>query len=516
MTRNIDLVVLAHARTFGLTVHPGQTKSTSSTTMRGGQVSDVEQFAAGERLEARGYLRRCGEDRTWGDGTVSRRYEVTDEGRAYVRAQDGLDDLTIDAARAMHARDLQEIWGGHPVADSQLALRAAGDARVRGALVACGEAHSGTGGWHVIPYVVAPEGRIGWVDTAKGRAYLSDVTLDAEMVVALTAPGQGAGPKASGAAVWSSPDAGGGTSTEAPDGWIQLVVDIRTHGDVDTIEASAELVAYGLVTCYSHSRGRPLSERVSSWPLDDDQRRRIESLAATWLDDLLERVGPDPGHARLEGAADEAAHCLYPFAKPAESGTPRRALCDYRIGWVADAAGEYTLDSVVGMRRIDAIDRALKRWAVERLAPLVEALPAELDAYTTDGQSRGTHDRRMRIVRAASAELLDLRMRELVSTRTAGHTRVHDLEDQLRAILYERGAIVTEEGRGAGVTCTSSPPRPQAVRGEIDGVEVWRVPFGAEAPEGFTHPLMLTVGHELRCRPEDAEQLTTAMLRSRS
>ena len=482
--------------------------------MRGRKVSDLEQLAAAERLETRGYVRRCGEDRTWGDGTVSRHYEITDEGRAYMREQDDLSDLTVDGARGMSARDLRELWGGHPVADRQLGLRAVGGARVRGVLVACGEAHSGTGGWHVIPYVT-PDRRIGYVDTAKGRAYLTDERLSEEAVVALTVPGQTPGAKASGAAAWSSPDAGGGAGTEAPDGWVQLVIDIRTHEPVEQLVLASPptLVAYGLVTCYSR-RGATVQTLVSEWPLDDDQRGRIHALAGAWLEDLREQIGPDPGYSGLvEPGAADAAHALHSFAvewEP-ERGTVRRALRDHRIDWVADAAGEHRLDAVVGARRIDAIGRALSRWAAERLGPMVSAIPAELEAYTADGQSRGVHDRRERLIRAAAAELLDHRMDALLRI-TGASSRVGELAAQCREILYERGAIVTDEGMSAGVTCTSPPPQPQAVRGELAGTEVWYVPHGAEAPEDFGHVLVITVDHAIRCRPEDAERLSRMAL----
>ena len=396
--------------------------------------------------------------------------------------------MEIQEARSMHATDLAK--SSSSVAQHQLSLREAGGALVRGALAAAGERHTGTGGWHIIPYVT-PDGVVAYVDTAHGRAYVTSVRLDAETIEALTMPDQTPGAKASGAAVWSYPDAGGGAS-EAPDGWMQLLVDIRLHSPVaDVVSAAPELVAYGLVTCYSHRRGDPIDKHVSDWPLDEEQRRRVRQIAEEWLLSARERVGPDPGYPShpIQSGRGMVSQALF------VSDVIRKATCEYGLGWAADAAGANDVGAVSGARSIDAIHRALKGRLVELLTPVADALPAGLK-YGDGSDYEGGYA----AIGSAASALLQRTLAPL-------QREITRLDARLISVLYEHGAIVTEAGQELGVTCSTPPRKPQAQREQIKGREVWLVPFGADVPDGFDHCLVMSVSHEIRCRPEDAEFL---------
>lgn len=497
--RNEEIVraVLRHMRRFAISTGG----AIGGTYIEGRMVSARELAQICELARERGWVSATPLEAWCGCDGV--RYELTDAGRAEARVGEDRGELTLEVARALHTSDLRAVWGDQPLAQRQIELRETGGARVRGALVAAGHSYSGTAGWHIIPYVTpAPAREVGYVDTARGRAYLTGVTLDDETIVALTVPGQGPGSQASGAAAWSSPDVGRGGSTEAPDGWVQLAVDIRTHERVEKMEPiTPRLVAYGLVTCYSR-RGAPLTDLVSEWPLDEDQRDRVRAIARAWLESTLERLGGDPGYPWREEPAMDVAHAIAGYAETPQPGMVWHALGETGITLVADAAGDD------GVQLVGAIARALQQACCVRLAPVAAALPEELQLYRPDGTSRGVFAERQVILRTAAAQLLPILLRPYAEELRADDSPLA----QAKATLYERGAIVTDEGRAAGVTCSSPPPRPVAVRGEIDGREVWRVPFGAETPEGFSHPLVLTTSYELVCRPEDAEELTRAVL----
>ena len=119
-----------------------------------------------------------------------------------------------------------------------------GAAAIRGVLASFGYTYSGTGGWHITAYAT-PDQRRGFVNICRGVAMLTSYTLDAEMIEALTVPGQGDGPQVSGA--------GGSMAASAPPGWIQLLVDLRK--DVGAVTelgefVTARIVAWCLDTCY--------------------------------------------------------------------------------------------------------------------------------------------------------------------------------------------------------------------------------------------------------------------------
>ncbi len=205
------------------------------------------------------------------------------------------------------------------IAKRQLELRRAGGAIVRGTLRTMGYVWTGTGGWHIIP-MISMDNRIGFVDSARGMAVLTEQTLAPEGREALTTPNQGEGVKASGAAAWSSPDVGEGWRASAPAGWVQLVTDIRTFADkshsdaykVDIPQVRWRVHAFGLKTCYSgddagKAVGFPGLAKLDGgfempkWgtvrPMPREAVAALDAVAIPWLIDVCRRLATMAGMA---------------------------------------------------------------------------------------------------------------------------------------------------------------------------------------------------------------------------
>lgn len=435
-----DIAVLAGSRFFGLAVCAHQ-----GLIARGQTVSAEEQLAAGERLEAAGYLRRLSE----------RRWEVTDEGRAVVREHDGLTPLTIDGARGMHSRDLRQIWGGDPLADRQVALRQSGASTVRSVLAALGPRPSGTGGWHLTAYVT-PRGQIGYVDTARGVAVLTSSTLSDQEAEALTVPDQPEGPQVSGAAAWCAPDPGEARVASAPAGWVQLACDLRAPRgtEVEPAEAvSSETVAWGLRTCYGRL-GRPGLDGLDAREPTVDVRigaspeavAAMEQVAERWLRKTSMQLAEMAGcRAAIEEALRQgirsAIRAAAENSEPAPSYTPasavvtaldcgrlsRAILRQLGVARIAGIAGERRLGVTPGGRWYDLAQHLVERVLRRDLLPHSEQLAAAMlpaGACEAEGRhrTRAWHVT-VRIIPPLLAELGSVILRE----------RLRDLPESARA-----------------------------------------------------------------------------------
>jgi hypothetical protein len=393
-----DLDILVRARTFGISIVSGR----------------PEELEAARRLTAAAYLTE--HIQTMGK-VRSTCYTITDSGRAACREHQGIGALTVDHARTLHARELREVYGDLPLARGQLELREQGAALVPGVLRAMQVEYRNTSGWHVVA-CATPEGQLGLVDITHGMAIQTSVEIAPAVVEALTVPDQSSGPQVSGAAAWTSPDAGAGKRASAPDGWVQLLVDVRvdvqdaTVADVGAM--TARVVRWGLATCYESRQGEPgwtsLDGRgetrlpAQEWPATLEQRREMQAVAVRGLDAIARRLAeladapavaealdrsraggtgsdidgaikavpqwPRGGHDAKRAVWSATCHVTAPVVEDAlkEAGAAR----------LASAAGEFGAERVVGLRYYDLLCYLLEVVLAQRLLPAAEALAPQL------------------------------------------------------------------------------------------------------------------------------------------
>ena len=319
--------------------------------------------------------------------------------------------------RSMHWAEVRRLAdGGDAAATRHLASCNEGTGLVRGALAALGYRYTGTGGWWISAFA-APSGMLGLVNTAKGIAVETDVALSAEVIMACTTPDQGEGQVSSGAAAWTSPDAGEPHRRSAPDGWVQLLVDVResVRDGVVTPEmrVAARVIAWGLPTCYDGARGTPGHDALDpepgavmiepeAWPWDSERRERTHRVGVAWLDGLARRMaemvgigGPvasaldsrraeeptlpdrDIGAAiRAVGRSEPGVYtpggALFGAANRTTSPVIAQALRDCGVTRVADLCGDIWTDRVVGLRYYDIIGALVERLLLVRLLPVAE------------------------------------------------------------------------------------------------------------------------------------------------
>jgi hypothetical protein len=499
-----DMTVLATARTFGLTTYaPPSTMGGLVTAL--GTLSQAQQLESALRLVAAGHLAPAKRAPYEIYGTTAQPYQITDAGRAALRAHEGLGELTVDRARGMHDSDLRSVWGGVELAVVQLARRQHGRQIVRGALLACGERHTGTGGWHVLPCVF--DGRVGWVDSARGRAYLSTAELAPELVEALTVPEQPEGAVASGASF--VPASVAQTSrVQQPAGWTQLLVDVRVDvQDAPAVEATdgvtAELVAWGLRSCYSEP-GAPLGEwgtpeREADLP--DGLLGEIRAHAQAGLDGieqaLLAQAGlpEEPGYRTFDDSCPWAVReVTTPSLDGSETWAALRASGIVRL---AAAAGEYGSDVVIGARCLDRLAGTVALLLDRRLIPVDVALGPV-----------GAAIQGSPLANASRRDVLRLAAKAISAQELRGaEERAQALDRELLALLTRDGAIITDAGVRLGVTAAPIPPKPAARPITLrDGTAAYHVPFGADVPDGVGHVVELGVDHEIRTRAEPSPE----------
>jgi len=431
------MAVLQHSITFPIGVW-GVGRRAGGTVLSCGTVSEAEQRRVCEAFVRDGLMSR--EETDAGEpGHRLVQYTITDAGRAAAREHRGLGALTVDAARLLHSTDLVGLWGGDPVAGAQLDLRTTGSAHVRGVLAGLGYRYSGTNGWHITAFAT-PDLLIGFVNTAKGVAVLTDRRLDAAAVEALTYPAQPEGPITSGAVAWAPVDVGESRNASAPPGWMQLILDLRTFGaEPEAVPCEAHVVMWGLTTCYK-TLGEPGivqldppgdAERApfDEWPMTESIRRATRAIAERWLDSttrvlagladapaviealdtprkgtpLFASAGPvaptlpecDMGRAvdaaRLGAEASRSGG--YGARSALESATcattteiVRHAMSAAGISRIAAWAGEYGRDRVVGMRYVDAIKYLIERIVRMRLEGAADALGEQLRPFVLPTQ----------------------------------------------------------------------------------------------------------------------------------
>jgi hypothetical protein len=347
---------------------------------------------------------------------------------------------TLDSARALHWGELaRAAAAGDPIAAAQKALRDEGAAAVRGALAALGLRYTGTGGWHLVP-CVTPIGLLGLVDTARGMAVCTDLTLRPLVIEALTVPAQGTGQVASGAAAWTAPDAGAPRRAAVPEGWVQLLVDVRE--DVADgvrpaqVHSQARVAVWGLPTCYG-PRGRPgpvsldrqrEDRSAASWPWDPERTARVRALGLPWLDALILGLAARAGchHAvarplaqgrlheaivgmgayRYEPGSYTASACLRGAARSLErSGPVREALREAHLVPVCDLLGDTWASQASGCRRWDLLEHLLARVVEQELGPVADALWAVHLALDVPETCDRPHDPAWRTSQAVGRQL---------------------------------------------------------------------------------------------------------------
>jgi hypothetical protein len=354
---------------------------------------------------------------------------IAGRGEAHIH---GPGDRYIDVTGAVSAtaRDLAALHAGR---------RKAGETRLREVLHALGHSYRATGGWHITAYAT-PDRTIGYVNITHGVAVATDQELDADVIEALTFPAQQAGPVASGAAFWTSPDAGEAHRAQAPAGWVQLLADLRdTEPPGKTVPAKgvhARIVAWCLMTCYDRlgdpgymqldgpfawSGWQPSDPR--SWPCAEETRQRMDQAGLAVLDAIARDLAAQAGigeqiaaaldtegplwqkiraaRAALDATGDPRDRQALPRYTPAEeaarsalgivTGDVRalhRALADARITELAHACGDDDEDTISEHKYHALIERLLRRVVTPRLLPAAEALAGqyEPDQY---GQVRG-------------------------------------------------------------------------------------------------------------------------------
>ena len=332
--------------------------------------------------------------------------------------------ITLDQARGMHSATLRKT--DHPIARRQLQLRETTGAIVRGALAAQGLRFRATQGWNISAFAT-PDGHVGFVNTATGVAVVTDVEISPEAVEALTVPDQADGPVSSGAAAWSSPDAGESHRASAPAGWRQLIMDLRDYEEVADIRCTATVVVWGLHTCYSDREGKPergwpgyqsLSLRTTGLipledcPADDDISARIAAIGTAWLDTVAMRLATMAGcedavrehltERRVDKAISVARAPLnrsmasgYSAAAAVESkvsvlskSPTRRALRRAGVYKIANACGDTARDKTLFTRQIDLCSDLLELVLIQRLTPVAETMWAQLAPFW-HGQTHG-------------------------------------------------------------------------------------------------------------------------------
>jgi hypothetical protein len=267
---------------------------------------------------------------------------------------------------------------------------------------------------------------------------LTSYTLDAEMIEALTVPGQGDGPQVSGAVAWGGVDAGEAHRASGPAGWVQLLVDLRQDVGVVTEPGefvTARIVAWCLDTCYDRYRDPegargprpgepgltcldyPLDDTMDSreWPATAETRQAMDDVGLAALDTIARDLAARAGLTKVTAALDDAtrgraerlaAACsaVWPDRHrrlagmnpqtPAEralgdamgimreSGAVAKALTGAEITPLTRESGD--MSSPPG-RYADLIDALLRRILLDRLLPATGLLAAQIDGRRGTG-----------------------------------------------------------------------------------------------------------------------------------
>jgi len=402
-------------------------------------------------------------------------------------------DHAADALRGEHNSTLTQLERGTDVfgrplprseavaaeARRQLALRRSGVAAVHGLLRALdlGPWHA-TAGWHVTAYVT-PDATVGLVDVARGVAVEArGVCLADDVIEALTIPEQSAGCLASGAAAWTAPDVGvaelasggrmlagkavetaavrdTGRRPSTPDGWRQLLCDLRGGDGVEpTADPDVILHTIGLRTCYGDA-GRParmIDERTASrwpgtawWPLTRDQRHRCAALRQEWLDGEARRLDPTGSN-----------HDVYPDQRervPHGSDAATAIQQNDIMWWRAEAARSASRAALReaghdAIRRLcdhdhDAAPSRVPGALTERLyrdlEPVCDALVPLLGEWPAeyDGAKPYHYSGRESITRALTAAATEIAHHLLDGMSERANAAI----DAAQAILYETGPV---------------------------------------------------------------------------
>ena len=410
-------------------------------------------------------------------------------------------------ARQRSNHELREVQDHDEVARNQLCLRRAGRETVLGVLAQAGERHSGTGGWQIIACVSPANHYIGWVNTARGRAYLSNVCLTGSMVEALTVPEQDEGAVTSGAPGFASAAVAGSRTVEIPDGWTQLLTDVRRlQGDSTPTEEGLvenltwDLVAYGLRTCYEGRREWPVREWDSpDLPREIGQERydELRAEAQAWIDNL------EAALFRRSGREERRK----PLEDPFSSREVKVAVTGYQLGAAGqclrstgvDGGAAVKLAGCRGMERLktDQIRSNLEDLIAGRLEPVASVLGPVGTAHEDSPLGRGDRQELLKKIGRKQGEA------ELVRAFHEIGMTPQELERVLEQRLFSRGAVITEVGRKAGVRCTQ-PVSPSPVLTSYCSHPAYYVPSGAEAPAGYDHVAVTGTGYEIRIREEVA------------
>lgn len=220
---------------------------------------------------------------------------------------------------------------------------------------------------------------------------LTSYTLAAEMIEALTVPGQCDGPQVSGAVAWAAADAGEAHRASAPPGWMQLLIDLRK--DVGAVTEpgefmTARIVAWCLDTCYDHyhdpqgSRGPrpgepgltalddPLDDPVDprEWPATAETRQAMDEAGLSTLDAIARDLAAQAGLTEVTVALDDAARARAGRLTAAGNAVwPERSR--WRAGMNPRTAAEQALRDAMGiMRESGTVAKALTGAEITQLA----------------------------------------------------------------------------------------------------------------------------------------------------
>ena len=400
--------------------------------------------------------------------------------------------------RTMHSGDLRSLARGKDaagktirrsrvVADEakkHLARRREGQRIVHSVLSACGLVYTGTAGWHVTAYIT-PDMTVGLVDIARGIAVeATGVKMSPEIIEALTIPDQAEGCLASGAAAWTSPDAGvaelvatseGGRSLmlcvtgrrpSAPDGWKQLLVDVRWGGEelLPLPDANLRLHSIGYQTCYGDTR-RPCRsidrtddrDNPQWWPFDDQQMVRVRAARDEWLRRECRRIKADWQGERVNCYPDQEARdwaCNEAAAKSndidwwtAQAARHAKTVCLGRhgaysaqvIGYDSPRTTEDWSGEPIGGRILDDLEGILTRSVFKKIRPICQLLADLLGSWPEnyDRAKRYSHSAREQILTALKGVAVEMAEHELsgMSGRSSAYL------DSMCEILYEGGPV---------------------------------------------------------------------------
>lgn len=293
---------------------------------------------------------------------------------------------------------------GDPAAAGELGIRSAGQDLIRTTLAGLGYRFTGRDGWYILA-ARTRRGTVGFVNIAHGVAVSTEVPIPADIAHSLTIPDQGQGPQASGAVAWAEWDVGEARNATMPEGWVQMLTDIRFGPDPSTVKRILYAgMVWGLQTCY-RTQGIPGwvnlacgtdRERLhpSEWPTSGDiegmkaaaQRAQMaitaRFLSDNNLDEIVELL-PDPRSA-LQALPKSQRGDLYTVENMGGGigHVVADAMASVKLAELARLASPDDETSVDYLGKI--LPSALGGILRKRLTPIAHVLAEPLEPFVDD------------------------------------------------------------------------------------------------------------------------------------